>query len=815
MPALAWLLALCSAINASAQVDTRAATETPKATLHGHVQDENRLPVADAEVVIVSPEGRPLIVFSDAAGNFEVEGLNPGVFHASVTKLGFFLLKSREFELKQGSNDISFTLSHEYEVRDSVEVVGTVEQISPEQTDQQETLQAHDIVDMPLPGTHDLKTYLPSMPGVVRDHSGGLHVAGGRGEQTEYLLDGFDIADPATRLLSSRLNVDAVRSVDVDTGGYGAQYSHGGAGVLALNTPTGDDHWRFGTTNFIPGVTHQKGWNLGNWYPRVNFSGPLRRGVAWFSDSMSLQRTLGVIAELPQGSDTRTEWAGDNLLRVQYNLTPRHILQVESLINELSDFNLGLSALTPISTTIDRRYSQYFVSLKDQITFAGGLLELGLAFDRGHNQTLPQGSQPYVVSPTGASGNYFEQLDQRTHRVQSFGNLILPSRSWHGSHNLSLGFNADNVAFAQDASRGTIASLDAAGIPRLLTTFTGAAGLDISNTQAGGYAQDSWRPAHMLVIQAGVRADWNRIIGQAVVAPTIAVNYIPFKDDRAKLTLAWGIYYEPLNLSLLALGHDQSRLDLVNSTDTVTPALEGPFTTRFILPGGFRQPRFETASAGWKERVGASTFLTIRGILRRERDGLTYQFFPTEAAFGGDLLLQNNRGDQYRSIEFSIRRSFGSAEVFADYTWSRARSNQALEYTLGNPLFVPQLPGALSWDAPNRFLSYGWVPTRLWSLLLSYHFEYRTGSPFGLFNSYRQLVTAPDLYRFPSYLSLDVGMEKRFHFRRHEWALRLTVVNVTDHQNPDTVANIAGSPIIFAGGQGRAFTARLRLVGKK
>jgi len=153
--------------------------------------------------------------------------------------------------------------------------------------------------------------------------------------------------------------------------------------------------------------------------------------------------------------------------------------------------------------------------------------------------------------------------------------------------------------------------------------------------------------------------------------------------------------------------------------------------------------------------------------------------------------------------------------VFADYIRSRARSNQALDYTLGNPLFAPQLPGALPWDAPNRFLSYGWMPAPIWNLLLSYHLECRTGFPFGLLSSYQQLVSSPDRLRFPTYLNLDMGIEKRFHFHGHEWAARLLVVNMTGHQNPDTVTNIAGRPIVFAGGQGRAFTARLRLVGRK
>ena len=442
-----------------------------------------------------------------------------------------------------------------------------------------------------------------------------------------------------------------------------------------------------------------------------------------------------------------------------------------------------------------------------------------MAFDKGSSQTLPQGTQPYVVSPSGASGNYFERLDQQRHRWQTNGNLFLPSRQWHGAHNLSLGFNADSAAFTQQASRNAIESEDPAGVLRLMTAFSGLDQFHLSNTQAGGYVQDSWCPMRPFVLQTGARVDWNGVIGRTLPAPRFAANYIPFADDRAKLTMAWGVYYQPVDLSLLGLGYDQSRVDLVNPANGGmgggTPALEGPFVSRFVVPGSLRQPRFRTASAGWEQRIGSSTFVTVRAILRRERSGLAYQFLPSRSGFGGEFLLQNNQRDEYRSIEVSLRRSFRKAEVFADYIRSRARSNQALDYTLGNPLFAPQLPGALPWDAPNRFLSYGWMPAPIWNLLLSYHFECRTGFPFGLLSSYQQLVSSPDRLRFPTYLNLDMGIEKRFHFHGHEWAARLLVVNMTGHQNPDTVTNIAGRPIVFAGGQGRAFTARLRLVGRK
>jgi hypothetical protein len=81
-------------------------------------------------------------------------------------------------------------------------------------------------------------------------------------------------------------------------------------------------------------------------------------------------------------------------------------------------------------------------------------------------------------------------------------------------------------------------------------------------------------------------------------------------------------------------------------------------------------------------------------------------------------------------------------------------------------------------------------------------------------NQLGQLQGTPSQQRFPSYMSLDLGLEKRFAFHGYIWAARISAVNATDHTNPDTV-NTKITPFLFAGGQARAFTARIRLVGRK
>jgi hypothetical protein len=156
-------------------------------------------------------------------------------------------------------------------------------------------------------------------------------------------------------------------------------------------------------------------------------------------------------------------------------------------------------------------------------------------------------------------------------------------------------------------------------------------------------------------------------------------------------------------------------------------------------------------------------------------------------------------------------------EVYGAYTRSIAHSNEVLNPALGSIFYLAQQSGPVTWDAPNRLLSWGWAPTHIWGIQLSYFFEYRTGFPFSVINLEQQLVGPPNSSRFPDYASLNLGIEKKFGFRGYLWGVRVEAVNALDRQNPDTVVNNINAPNFraFSGGQSRAFTLRVRFIGRK
>ena len=340
------------------------------ANLMGIVTDEGGLPIPEVEVVIGLPDGGSKTRYTDQTGHFGIDPIDPGEYDIRLQKAGFFRLTVQAIRVLSGGNEISLTMNHETELHDSIEVRSSSEIIRPQETEHQTLIVAREIRDIPVQATHDLKSSLPALAEVVRDNTGQLHVAGARSGETQFLLDGFEIGDPVGGEFTARINVDSVRVAEVETGRYNTQYGRAGAGVLALETATGDDRWRPGATNFIPGVKFEHGLHVSNWYPRLTLSGPLKRGRAWFSEALSTQYTHDVINELPSDVDSVTQWSGDNHFRAQINLTSRNSLQGSFLSNERQVDHLGLGALSPISTTRNlRERRSFFSTMKSDISF--------------------------------------------------------------------------------------------------------------------------------------------------------------------------------------------------------------------------------------------------------------------------------------------------------------------------------------------------------------------------------------------------------------------------------------------------------------
>lgn len=801
--------------------------------LSGRITTETGTPISGARLTLRALE-QPVRVsaISDPTGAYSCVLPGPGVYEIEVDREGYFRLTSRKIELRQERQEVDLTLARVREVVASVDVTANPGSVDMDRTSPQTSLSGNDLLNVPYPSTNTLRNALRIMPGVVQHGRGGIHMYGGAEEQTLYTLDGFQINDPLSGRFESRLSVEAVQSIETTAVRPGAEYGKGSAGVMAIRTRTGDDKLRYSATNFLPGIEYQKGWLIGGWNPRANLSGPWRRGRAWFFNGLYLQYTNTVVPELPRGEDRSPSWRVSNLLHNQINLSPSNILTVAWLVNFWQAPRSGISVLDPWETTVDRRSRQWFTSIKNQKYFTrGALLEVGYASNRTFGREIPQGQQLYVLTPFGKRGNYFLDAQRKASRDQWLANVFLPAFSFIGQHQMKGGIDLDRLSYWQDAKRSGIefATLDFVPIRR--TVYGGSGLLRQTNFEASAYLQDSWRVKPHLLVELGIRTDWDRLLRNWNFSPRLGFAWSPFGLEGTKIYGGFARIFDATSLRIFSRPLDQYAISTYFHPDG--EIWRGPALSIFRIDNpNLASPRYHNWSVGMEHQLPRWIQLRVNFVHRRGTRGFTYvnalecgcieppgEFDGIQnPLFDAVYQLRTERRDRFDAVEITLRQPIRQQyEWLLSYSRSRARSNAVVDQSIDEPLLIGDNAGPLPWDAPNRWLSWGYLPTPWKSWAIAYLAEYRSGFPFTVQDAAGQVVGGVNDHRFPAFFELNLFVEKKIGLRGHWWALRAGFNNITNHKNPNVVNSVVGTPgfLQMYGGQSRAFNVRIRWLGKQ
>jgi len=783
------------------------------------VNDENGVAVPGAQVVVSQPGLPPQRLNTDYAGRCGyVLHANTG-YSLDVEKAGFYRTQMSEIDPQQQA--IEVTLAHQQIVRQQVNVVASSTGIDPEQISDVSNMSTPEIANIPYQPSRDIRYLLPFNPGVVQDNSGQVHVAGSATYATLDLLDGFDIRSPVSGQLALRVSPDAVRSIDVETTRYPVEYGKATGGVIAFRTGMGDNRFRFNATDFIPSIHQVNGsWHFDKFVPRVTFSGPIVHNKAWFFDGLDLEYDNIVIGGLPTNADSNQLWRGSNLLKAQVNATPRDILIGGVLFNDYHSPYQGLSTLTPQQSTIHEDILAWFPYLREQHSFAGGaLLDVGAAMVRFRDGYTPHGDTPFEVTPESYLGSFFETATNRSRRVEGNAVLYLPPLTWGGKHDLKMGVDLDQINFDEEVTRSPIRYLREDGTLLRLSTFPAVTPFNRNNVEVGAYVQDRWVPRTGLLIETGLRFDWDEIVRRGLFSPRIAATWTPTASANTKLAGGVGLYYEHTQLQYLEEALAGVRYDTYYATDGVAPTTPPLLSTFVANYGTLHQPRTLNWSIGIEQKLPAAIYASISFVNKHATDVLVYDNPSPPPALTGTYFLDNSREQSYHAVTVTAKHTFERGYVlFGAYTRSYAHTNAALEYSPTLSVLGPQAGGPLPWDSPNRLLSWGWLPVprlKRWDFV--YTVDWRTGFPFTSVNANQHAVGEPGSRRFPDYLSVSPGVEWKFHFRGAYFGLRGVIENISDRQNPAVVNNVVDSPQygVFTVPGGRAFTARIRLIGSK
>ena len=786
------------------------------------VVDENGLAVSGAQVTVLEPGLTAVRLWTDYAGHCAYIPRQDAPYRIRVEKPGFY--QTVEIEVDARLNSVQAVLNHEQIVQQQVNVTASVPGIDTEQTSDKSAMNTPEIVNVPYPTSRDIRNLLPFYPGVVQDATGQVHVAGAQTWATLALMDGLDIRSPVNGTLDMRISADAVRSIDAETTRYPVEFGRTTGGVLGLYTGMGDNKFRFNATNFIPSFRDLNGIRFDKFVPRLAFSGPLARNRAWFFDGLETEYDNIYIAELPANADTNELLRGSNLVKMQVNLAPANILTGGLLFNDYHSPYEGISSLRPQQSTTKRDTIAWLPYLRDQWSFgSGALLDAGIGVMRFRDGYEPHGGIPYEITPELPIGSYFENLTGRSRRIEGTAALYLPPLHWAGRHDLKLGIDSDHIGFDENVTRAPVGYLREDGTLLRQSVFPQTAPFTRHNVEVGAYAQDRWLARPGLLVEPGLRLDWDEIVRRPLLSPRIAATYSPpGSEGTTKLSAGVGLYYEHTQLEYLVRALAGVRYDTYFAADGGTPACAPEETNFTANDASRRQARAVNWSLGAEQKLPGSIFAGANFLEKRGSNGFVYANESGPAALWGNYVLTNARQDHYDSVEFDARRLFANGyTLFVSYTRSSARTNAALDYLPTISQLGPQQSGPLAWDAPNRVISRGWLPLPLpkfkknWDFV--YTLDWHTGFPFTSVNANQQVIGAAGSQRFPDYLNFSPGLELRFHFRGAYYGLRGVLENATGSANPLIVNNVVDSPEYrtFSEFQGRGLTARIRLIGAK
>ncbi len=212
------------------------------AIIRGNVYDKNGgQPVPFANVIL---RGSTLGATTDLNGFFQISNVKAGNYSLFVSFIGY---DSLEQKISVSLGDIaykSFYLTEAAQNLEAVEISARREERRATTLVSKITVTQKDIKSLPSTGGEpDIAQYLTVIPGVLTtgDQGGQIYIRGGSPVQNKILLDGMTIYSPFHSIgFFSVFETETIRSVDVLTGGFNAEYGGRVSAVVDLKTREGN-----------------------------------------------------------------------------------------------------------------------------------------------------------------------------------------------------------------------------------------------------------------------------------------------------------------------------------------------------------------------------------------------------------------------------------------------------------------------------------------------------------------------------------------------------------------------------------------------
>jgi len=747
--------------------------------------------MAGMQVELRQADGTVLAsTLTDTAGQVTFPDVPAGRYTVKSIRPGFVDAESAPFEVHAGETKEVIIDTQLTFVPPTVEV-----RADPAATDSVQPVSMSDMLSgsvldsAPLEGD-DFKNLMPMLPGVVRDAEGRLRIKGGQPTQGALQVSAASLVDPSTGDFDLDLPGQSVESVEVLANPFAAEYGRFSSSVTQVRTRRGTNVWEMKYGNYFPRF---KGFfqTIRGFEPRFGVHGPLKKNRIFLAQDFQYRYVAIPVKSLPDEPEVKLN-SFDSFTRVDVVASARHTLGGGLILFPRKIRHATLNTFRPTPTTPE--FSQSGLSAGYVDRFALGpdaVLESTVAFRKFEVNVNTENTVDMVYTPETQAGGFFNDQERNVTSIQWVESLTL-SRDWHGQHVFKFGTDLqhsryDGFSFSRPVE---VRRLD--GSLAELTEWSGRSQQDVNGNEFGAYVQDRWRIGGRMTVEAGMRVDYDPVVGADNYSPRAGLALTILSDGRAILRGGYGKFVQRTPLNIEAFPTFEQRQVTRFAPDG---SLLGPTILYRNVVGELRAPEAGVANMELDQRYGRRLLLKLAFLHRTGSHEYILQADPSTS----QILLSSAGSSRYREIEATTRFLGGERrDLTLSYVWARGLSDlNSYDYFYGNirnPILRANEHNLIPTDVRHRVLLRGTIGIgSKWDLAPVV--ELRSGFPYSAVNEYLDFVGPRNRAgRLPSVREVDFSLSRPWHFRKYKFRAGIKVYNVLGVDANRDIQNNLTSP---------------------
>ncbi|MCL4511697.1 MAG: TonB-dependent receptor [Bacteroidetes bacterium] len=185
-------------------------------------------------------QGTTLGAATDINGRYFIINIPPGTYTVRAYAIGYTPVLESNVQVNIDlTTQLDFSMKEEAVGLPEVKIVAQRPLVQKDVTASTVTITDQQIRALPV---QNLQEVLATQSGVVQDASGGLHLRGGRANETVFIINGVEVNDLYTGGYGNiNLNNSSIQELQTITGAFNAEYGNSESGIINITTRQGSD----------------------------------------------------------------------------------------------------------------------------------------------------------------------------------------------------------------------------------------------------------------------------------------------------------------------------------------------------------------------------------------------------------------------------------------------------------------------------------------------------------------------------------------------------------------------------------------------